>query len=90
VSTDGWSERPAAGRLQDAPACRSITFPNISTGIFGYPMELAVRVTAETVRDASALRFYERLGFQRMPHLDFEPVPGVTVKGFRLGLEAGH
>src|SRR6266542_5202930 len=90
VSTDGGSERPAAGRWQDAPARRSITLPNISTGIFGYPMEVAARVAAETVRDASAMRVYGRLGFQRMLHLDFEPAPGVTVKGFRLSREAGH
>ena len=34
----------------------------------------------------AAMRLYERLGFQRMPALDFEPAPGVTVKGFRLAL----
>ncbi len=34
----------------------------------------------------AAMRLYERLGFQRMPDLDFEPAPGVTVKGFRLAL----
>ncbi len=53
-------------------------------------MEVAARVAAETVRDASAMRVYGRLGFQRMLHLDFEPAPGVTVKGFRLSREAGH
>ena len=34
----------------------------------------------------AAMRLYERLGFRRMPQLDFEPAPGVTVKGFRLDL----
>ena len=34
----------------------------------------------------AAVRLYERLGFQRMPALDFEPAPGVTVKGFCLAL----
>ena len=34
----------------------------------------------------AAMRLYERLGFRRMPELDFEPAPGVTVKGFRLDL----
>jgi GNAT superfamily N-acetyltransferase len=37
----------------------------------------------------AAMRLYERLGFQRMPGLDFEAAPGVTVKGFRLDLSAG-
>jgi hypothetical protein len=35
------------------------------------------------------MRLYERLGFRRMPELDFEPAPGETVKGFRLDLSAG-
>jgi Acetyltransferases len=37
----------------------------------------------------AAMQLYERLGFRRMPELDFEPAPGVTVKGFRLDLSAG-
>lgn len=37
----------------------------------------------------AAMRLYERLGFRRVPELDFEPAPGVTVKGFRLSLSAG-
>ena len=40
--------------------------------------------TTEMMR--AAMRLYERLGFRRMPELDFEPAPGVTVKGFRLDL----
>jgi GNAT superfamily N-acetyltransferase len=35
----------------------------------------------------TAMRLYERLGFQRVPELDFEPAPGVIVKGYRLALE---
>lgn len=30
--------------------CRSIAFPAISTGIYGYPVELAARVAADSVR----------------------------------------
>ena len=37
----------------------------------------------------AAMRLYERLGFRRVPELDFEPAAGVTVKGFRLSLSAG-
>ncbi len=35
----------------------------------------------------AAMRLYERLGFRRVPELDFQPGPGVTIKGYRLGLE---
>ena len=34
----------------------------------------------------AAMRMYERLDFQRAPELDIEVAPGVTIKGFRLGL----
>ena len=36
----------------------------------------------------AAMRLYERLGFGRAPELDIQPAPGVTIKGYRLGLEA--
>ena len=35
----------------------------------------------------AATRLYERLGFQRVVELDFQPVPGATLKGYRLSLE---
>ena len=35
----------------------------------------------------AAMRLYERLGFVRAPELDFQPAPGVIIKGYRLGLE---
>ncbi|WP_457606505.1 O-acetyl-ADP-ribose deacetylase [Nitratifractor sp.] len=31
--------------------CRSITFPAISTGIYGFPADLAARIACRTVRD---------------------------------------
>ena len=36
----------------------------------------------------AAMRLYERLGFRSAPELDIQPAAGVTVKGYRLGLEA--
>lgn len=32
----------------------------------------------------AAMRLYERLGFRRAAELDFQPAPGVTIKGYRL------
>jgi GNAT superfamily N-acetyltransferase len=34
----------------------------------------------------TAMRLYERMGFQRVPELDYHPVEGVTVKGYRFDL----
>jgi len=33
-----------------------------------------------------AVRLYERMGFVRAPELDFQPAPGLTIKGYRLDL----
>jgi GNAT superfamily N-acetyltransferase len=33
-----------------------------------------------------AMRIYERMGFERSRELDFQPVPDVIVKGYRLNL----
>jgi GNAT superfamily N-acetyltransferase len=35
---------------------------------------------------AAAMRLYTRMGFVHVPELDFEPAPGLTVRGFRLTL----
>ena len=34
----------------------------------------------------AAMRLYERLGFVAAQELDFHPAPGLTIKGYRLGL----
>jgi GNAT superfamily N-acetyltransferase len=34
-----------------------------------------------------AMRMYERMGFVRVPELDFSPLPGVTVKGYSFSLD---
>jgi hypothetical protein len=33
------------------------------------------------------MRLYERLGFERAPELDVEPIPGIVAKGYRLVLD---
>jgi GNAT superfamily N-acetyltransferase len=34
----------------------------------------------------AAMRLYSRMGFRRAPELDFQPVPGVSIMGYRLDL----
>jgi hypothetical protein len=34
----------------------------------------------------AAMRLYARMGFVRAAELDFNPAPGLTIKGFRLAL----
>ena len=38
--------------VADALHLRSIVFPSISTGVFGFPVQLAAPIAADTVRDA--------------------------------------
>jgi ribosomal protein S18 acetylase RimI-like enzyme len=44
-------------------------------------------VLHSTDRMTTAHRLYERLGFVREPSLDWEPVPGFWLRGFRLRLD---
>jgi hypothetical protein len=34
----------------------------------------------------AAMRMYERMGFVRVPDLDFSPAQGLLVKGYRMDL----
>ena len=36
----------------------------------------------------AAVRLYERLGFVRVPELDFSPAPGIKLIAYSLGLTA--
>jgi len=38
-------------RLAAANACKTVAFPAISTGIYGYPAELAAETAVKTIRD---------------------------------------
>jgi len=40
----------SALQLADQNSCRSIAFPAISSGIFGYPLQAATEIAVETVR----------------------------------------
>jgi O-acetyl-ADP-ribose deacetylase len=42
---------------------RSIAFPAISTGIYGYPVELAARVAIGTVKSSSAISKIDEVSF---------------------------
>jgi ribosomal protein S18 acetylase RimI-like enzyme len=46
-----------------------------------------IRLSTEPTMTA-AHRLYERIGFTRTPADDWEPVPGVTLLGYRLDLQA--
>ena len=41
-------------RLAAANACKTVAFPAISTGIYGYPAELAAETAVKTIRDTLA------------------------------------
>lgn len=51
-------------RLASEQGCRSVAFPAISCGVFGYPAELAVPLAVFTVRDAVA-------HFPTIQHVEF-------------------
>lgn len=51
-------------RLAEVHAIRSIAFPAISTGAFGFPIEAAARVALNTIAgEAPALRLVDRVRF---------------------------
>ena len=44
-------------QLADRQGLRSIAFPNISTGVYGFPKEPAARIAIQTVHPGSAARW---------------------------------
>jgi len=60
----------AALRLADELGARSIAFPAISTGIFGYPSDLAARIAVQTIQEAALGRVQEVIlaAFDRPTH----------------------
>jgi O-acetyl-ADP-ribose deacetylase (regulator of RNase III) len=47
--------------LAEAYQCESVAFPAISTGVYGYPLDLAAAATLETIRDRLATAEYAKL-----------------------------
>lgn len=59
----------SALRLADQHALRSIAFPAISTGIYGYPLALATRIAVSAVRGAVG----QNSGVQQVVFACFSP-----------------
>jgi GNAT superfamily N-acetyltransferase len=92
--------QPEAGALAGWPEVRLLAVPpaHRGQGIAEALMQECVRRaraagapgltlhTTDLMR--AAMRLYERMGFVREPTLDFSPAPGISVKGFRMALEA--
>jgi O-acetyl-ADP-ribose deacetylase (regulator of RNase III) len=53
----------SAMRIADEQKLKSIAFPAISTGIYGYPLDQATRVAVSAVRDAGRGSGIERVVF---------------------------
>jgi ribosomal protein S18 acetylase RimI-like enzyme len=89
VSAPGQGRWPEVRLLAVAPSARG-------KGIALALMQECVRLARAARSDAltlhtmasmqAALRLYTRMGFQPAPELNFQPVPGFTVSGYRLTL----
>jgi O-acetyl-ADP-ribose deacetylase (regulator of RNase III) len=51
---------------------RTIAFPSISTGVYGYPVELAARVAIRTVLEGARRRSFEEIRFVLFSAADFQ------------------
>ena len=69
--------------LAQAEGLRSIAFPNISTGVYGYPKDKAARVAVEAVRKTLAEISDETSGIERVLFVCFDD------ENFRLYAELG-
>jgi len=49
--------------LADANGCKSIAFPNISTGIYGFPKDLAAKIAVAAVRNYSSTENLKKVIF---------------------------
>jgi GNAT superfamily N-acetyltransferase len=83
-------EQPEVRLLAVAPAARG---EGIGTALMQECVRRArlSKASTLTLRTSdmmqAAVRMYDHMGFVRAPELDFRPVPGVTIKGYRLKLD---
>jgi len=70
----------ASLRLADSHGCRTLAFPAISTGIYGYPADQAAEVAATTirrvVRDLIAIEAVMLVAFDTASHAHLEAALG--------------
>ena len=66
-------------RVAEELGARTVAFPAISTGVYGYPLELAASVAVEAVRDAPA----------SIEEIRFVLVDGQAHAAFERALDAG-
>lgn len=67
-------------RLADELGARRVTFPAISTGVFGYPLDLAARIALEAARDHLA-------GETRVERATFVLFSAGSLAAFEVALE---
>jgi GNAT superfamily N-acetyltransferase len=83
-------EQPEVRLLAVAPAARG---EGIGTALMQECVRRArlSKASTLTLRTSdmmrAAVRMYDHMGFERAPGLDYRPVPGVTIKGYRLNLD---
>ena len=80
VKTWGWvSDYENSLKLAEEKGLKTIAFPLISSGVYGYPLREAIRVAAETMKlhrddfeEITLVLFWEKeFGFAKEDYLEF-------------------